>query len=194
MAKDRANRQGAKPLRLFVAIEIPEEAKDGAWEAVAPWRQRFPRARWVPRENWHVTLKFLGSTWPRLADWVPERVAAVAQEHAAFETRVVGLGAFPSARRARVVWAGVEDPGGYMARLAGALDASLAREFKPEGRPFRPHLTVARSEPPLTLPDEFGETVLESARFAVDGLALFRSHLQRPAPKYERLATFPLAR
>jgi 2'-5' RNA ligase len=193
MAKDRANRPEAKPLRLFVAVEIPEDVKDVAWEAVAPWRERFPRARWVPRENWHVTLKFLGSTWPRLADWVPQRVSAVAQEHAAFETRVFGLGAFPSARRARVVWVGLDDEAGDMAQLAGALDAGLAREFKPEGRPFRPHLTVARSEPPLTLPDGFGETPLESAVFSVNALALFRSHLQRPAPKYERLATFPLA-
>lgn len=191
MTKHRADRQEAKPLRLFVAVEIPEGVKDAIWQAVVPWHDRFPRARWVPRENWHVTMKFLGSTRPRLADWVPERVAAVAEVQSSFETKVLGLGAFPSPRRARVLWAGLEDPGDEMDRLAGALDGALAREFKPEGRPFRPHLTVARSEPPLTLPDEFGETALESIRFSVTALALFRSHLQRPAPKYERLATFP---
>jgi 2'-5' RNA ligase len=193
MARDRSAREESRPQRLFVAVEIPESVKDVAWEAVAPWRERFPRARWAPRENWHVTMKFLGSTWPRLAAWVPKHVGAVAQEHAAFETRMLGLGAFPSARRARVVWAGLDDPDGVLARLAGALDAALAREFKPESRPFRPHITLARSEPPLGLPDDFGETSLESARFPIDAIVLFRSHLQRPAPRYERLATFPLS-
>jgi 2'-5' RNA ligase len=191
MPKDPAGRQEVRPLRLFVAVEIPEDAKDEAWDAVAPWKERFPDARWVPRENWHVTLKFLGSTRPPLTEWVPERVAAVARESVAFDARLVGLGAFPSPRRARVLWAGVED-GAAMTRIAGALEAALAREFKPEVRPFRPHLTVARSEPPLVMPEEFGETVLDGGRFPVNALTLFRSHLRRPAPTYERLATFPL--
>ena len=190
MPKESADAEEVKPLRLFVAVEIPEEAKHEAWEAVAPWKERFPDARWVPRENWHVTLKFLGSTRPPLTDWVPERVAAVARECAAFEARLVGLGAFPSPRRARVLWAGLED-GAATTRLAGALEAALAREFEPEARPFRPHLTIARCEPPLILPKEFGETVLEGGRFSVDALTLFRSHLRRPAPRYERLSTFP---
>jgi 2'-5' RNA ligase len=191
MPKDPAGRQDVRPLRLFVAVEIPEEAKDEAWRAVVPWKERFPDARWVPRENWHVTLKFLGSTRPPLTEWVRERIAGVARESAAFEARLVGLGAFPSPRRARVLWAGLED-GAAMTRLAGALEAAFAPEFKPEARPFRPHLTVARSEPPLGLPKEFGETVLEGGRFGVGALILFRSHLRRPAPAYERLATFSL--
>jgi 2'-5' RNA ligase len=187
---DRGDPKEGKAVRLFVAVEIPEDVKDDAWEAVVPWKERFPQARWVPRENWHVTLKFLGSTRPPLADWVSERLGVVAEENAGFEARLVGLGAFPSRRRARVMWAGMEDEGA-MARLAGALDASLALQYESETRRFTPHLTVARSAPPLILPEEFGDSVLESGRFSVKSIALFRSHLRRPAPKYERLATFP---
>jgi 2'-5' RNA ligase len=192
MARDRAGRPGAAALRLFVAIEIPDAAKAAMRDAFTPWRERFPHARWVPPESQHVTLKFLGSTWPRLVGWVPDRVAEVAARHDAFPMRMAGVGAFPSARKARVLWAGLDDRRGRMAELAHAIDAALAPEFTPEHRAFRPHLTVARSDPAIVLPDAFEETALESEPFEVDGLVLFRSHLQRPAPRYEPLSRFPL--
>jgi 2'-5' RNA ligase len=193
MARDRAARPDAKPLRLFVAIDIPEATKEVVEGAIAPWREEFPRARWVPRENWHVTMKFLGRTWPRLRDWVPERVRAAAGEVRPFRTALAGLGSFPSRTRGRVLWVGLEDEGGGLARLAAALDTALAEEFTPEARPFHPHLTVARSDPPVPLTPEYGETPLVSDGWEVDRVVLYRSHLQRPAPRYEPLAAFPLA-
>src|SRR5215467_12377184 len=105
MARDRTSRPEAAALRLFVAFEIPEPAKDAIEEAVAPYREMFPKARWVPRANWHVTVKFLGSTFPRLLPWVKERVGEAARESSIVRTRLTTLGAFPSARRARVLWA-----------------------------------------------------------------------------------------
>ena len=72
-------------------------AKDAVEEAFAPWRERFPKARWAPRENWHVTLKFLGRTWPRLTDWVPKQVEEAAKLVEPFRSRVTGVGGFPSA-------------------------------------------------------------------------------------------------
>lgn len=191
MARDRASRPEAKPLRLFVAVDVPGEILDIVQAAVAPVRERFPRARWVPAQNQHVTLKFLGSTWPRLVDWVSETVAEVARGSEPFQSRVTGLGAFPSARRARVLWAGLDDPGGHMAGVAAALDQALAREFAPEKRGFTAHLTVARFEPPVPLGDEL-DAAVTSEPFVVDRLILYRSHLQRPAPVYESFGEFSL--
>ena len=192
MARDRTARPEARPLRLFVAVELSSAARRAIEAAVAPWRAEFPRARWVPESNWHVTVKFLGSTWPRLTTWVPERVASGAASCPAFDTRLDGLGAFPSTRRARVVWVGLDDRAGRMAELVHALDASLAAEFRSETRPFTPHVTAARSEPPIALPETFGATPVEPVPIRVDRVTLFRSHLQRPAPRYEALASFPL--
>jgi RNA 2',3'-cyclic 3'-phosphodiesterase len=192
MGRDRAARPEAKPLRLFVAVEVPEEARDAVEEAFAPWRERFPKARWAPRENWHVTLKFLGRTWPRLADWVPQQVEEAVKLVEPFPSRVTDVGGFPSARKARVVWAGLDDGAGHMAGLAVSLEAGLLEEFPAETRAFHPHLTVARSDPPLTLPPEFAETPLLSQEWEVDHVVLFRSHLRRPAPLYEPVARFPL--
>ncbi len=191
MARDRASRPEAKPLRLFVAIEIPLGAKDTIAEAIAPLRTEFPRARWAPQENWHVTVKFLGATYPRLTDWVVERVASVAADAAALRTRVSALGCFPAAGRARVLWAGLDDADGRIAQLALGVDAALSREFKPETRTFSPHLTVARSDPPLRLSEAFTRIALVTEPFTVRELVLFRSHLRRPAPRYEALTRFP---
>jgi len=190
MARDRASRPEAKPLRLFVAVEVPEDVRSALADAVAPIRERFPKARWVPPQNQHVTLKFLGSTYPRLIEWVTETVSGVAREHGPFATRVEGLGAFPNAHRARVLWAGLDDTGGGLERLAAALDQALVREFAPEKRAFTPHLTVARFEPTVLLAPV--EAVYESEPFEIDRIVLFRSHLRRPAPMYEPLGMYPL--
>ncbi len=192
MARDRAARPEAKPLRLFVAVEIPEAVKDAVEDAFRPWRELFPKARWVPRENWHVTLKFLGRTWPRLTDWVADRAATAAGDASSIRTRITGVGAFPSRGRGRVLWAGFDDGPGQMAELALAIEGALLAEFPAESRPFHPHLTVARSEPPVKLPPEFGRTPLLTEEWEVDHVVLFRSHLRRPAPVYEPLARFPL--
>jgi RNA 2',3'-cyclic 3'-phosphodiesterase len=191
MARDRAARPEAKPLRLFAAVEIPEEIRGALVEAVKPVRERFPKARWVPIQNQHVTVKFLGSTYPRLVDWVTGSISTVAGHHAPFPTWVEGLGAFPNAHRARVLWAGLHDGDGRLERLAAALDEALAREFAPEKRGFTPHLTVARFNPPVPLDPP--EVAFESDAFEIDRIVLFRSHLRRPAPVYEPIGIFPLA-
>jgi RNA 2',3'-cyclic 3'-phosphodiesterase len=192
VARGRASGAETRSLRLFVAIEMPPEAKRAVEDAIAPWRATFPAARWVPPENWHVTVKFLGQTWPRLRAWVGERIGEAAASCASFDTRLEGVGSFPTARRARVLWVGLDDRAGRMAELARALDVALAREFPVEQRAFTPHLTVARSDPPLAVPATFGTTPVDPARFRVDQVVLLRSHLRRPAPVYEPIQTFAL--
>jgi len=191
MARDRASRPEAKPLRLFVAFDVPQPVRDAAQTAVAPWRERFPRAKWVPEQNQHVTLKFLGATWPRLVPWVHETVAAVAHAHAPVPTRALGLGAFPNARRARVLWVGLDDREGRLARIAAGLDEAFSREFAPETRGFTPHLTVARFVPPVEL-EGLEDAELDSDPFEIDRIVLYRSHLRRPAPVYEDLGAYAL--
>lgn len=191
MARDRASRPEARPLRLFVAFDVPDEALGAVDRAEAPLRERFPRARWVPRENRHVTLKFLGATWPRLVEWVRGSIREVAAEAGPVPTRLTGLGVFPSPRRARVLWVGLEDPNARFARVAASLDEALSREFAPEKRAFTPHLTIARFDPPVGL-DATDLVAVQGEPFEVDRIVLYRSHLRRPAPVYEPLEAAPL--
>ena len=190
MARDRASRPEAKSFRLFAAVEIPEQVRGALAESVTLLRERFPKARWVPLENQHVTVKFLGSTWPRLLGWVPETISGVAARHEPFTTQVEGLGAFPKARAARVLWAGLDDGAGRLEGLAADLDEALAREFAPEKRAFTPHLTIARFDPPVGL--EPLKVAFDSEPFEIGRIVLFRSHLRRPAPVYEPIGSFPL--
>jgi 2'-5' RNA ligase len=140
-----------------------------------------------------VTLKFLGQTWPRLRGWVEEQVGIVAAAAAPVPTRLTTIGSFPHGRRARVLWAGVDDPDGRLARISEALDEALARDFERETRAYTPHCSVARSDPPLRLDDHDLDIDLEPVTFTVWRIVVFRSHLQRPAPKYEAIAAFPLS-
>lgn len=192
MPRDPASGDEARSLRLFVAFEVPDEAQDAIDDAIAPLRELFPDARWVPRENRHVTLKFLGQTWPRVRGWVEEQVSAVATGSAPIGTRLTVVDAFPGGRRARALWAGLEDAGGGLSALAGALDEALAEEFRPETRAFTPHCTVARSDPPLRLDGASLGVELRRVAFTIGRIVVFRSHLRRPGPTYEPLATFPL--
>jgi 2'-5' RNA ligase len=192
VAREGASRPGAKPSRLFVAVDVPADVREMVEHGVEPIRVRFPAGRWVPLANQHVTMKFLGATRPRLVEGVVASVAEVAARHEAFRTHVARLGAFPSARRARVLWVGLEDPGERFLAIAADLDDALASDFAPETRAFTPHLTVARFEPAVALDEDLTALAVESAPFAVGALTLYRSHLQRPAPRYEAMTTFPL--
>jgi len=192
VARDRASRPEAKPLRLFVAVDIPKGARNLLATTASSLRERVGSGRWAPAENWHVTMKFLGSTWPRLFDWVVETCGEVASKHQSFESSISGLGAFPYPRRARVLWAGLEDPGGRFVALADALQQDLAREFAPEKRAFTPHLTVARFDPSVAIQDAIEGMDVKSEPFPVDRLILYRSHLRRPAPLYEPIRELSL--
>jgi RNA 2',3'-cyclic 3'-phosphodiesterase len=175
-----------------VAIEIDADAKARLQMVLDPWIERFPAARWVPQANWHVTLTFLGPTSQRLMGWVNAQVASVAGSASPFPVALTGLGAFPSTRRAGVLWAGLDDPGGDCGALAMGLGEALSREFELDRRPLRPHVTVARSDPPLKLPADFAATQLSIGPFLVDRMILFRSTPARPAPRYEPVGIHPL--
>jgi RNA 2',3'-cyclic 3'-phosphodiesterase len=190
--RDRKARPEARPLRLFVAVDIPDGVRRRLAGAVKPLQESLPGARWVIPENWHLTLKFLGSVYPRLREWVGERVAEAAEHAESFETRLTELGVFPSPRRARVLWAGLQDPDGRLVALASALDRLLEREFRTEKRPFTPHLTVARFREQVPIDEGLLSLDVASEPFPIDALTLYRSYLQRPAARYEPLARFPL--
>jgi 2'-5' RNA ligase len=179
--------------RLFVAIEIDEDAKARLRTVLDPWKKRFPAARWVPPANWHVTLTFLGPTSAELQGWVDAQVAAVASSSSPFRVTLAGLGAFPSVKRAKVMWSGLDDPQNGCAELAQGLRRALSTEFEIDRRPFRPHLTVARADPPLKLPEDFAATPLLRDPFVVNSLILFQSIPATGAPRYEPVGVHPFS-
>src|SRR5436305_14388948 len=108
MGRDRSLRPEAKALRLFIAVDVPAEVKARLAATVAPFQGRVPDARWTNAGGWHVTLKFLGATSPRLVETVRGAVASAASATEPFQPRLPEFGPFPSSTRARVVALGLD--------------------------------------------------------------------------------------
>jgi len=196
MARDRATRPEAKPIRLFIAVDVPDAVKASLAHTSPRFRDRIPDARWTTSDGWHVTLKFLGATWPRLVDEVQRAIRDAAAGGSVFQTALTELGVFPSPGRTRVVWAGLADPEERFPALVRRLDDLLEEDFTPEERAFTPHLTLARLNPPRDVrefaPDLVGTSVA-SDPFQAEGLVLYRSHLSPKGARYEPLIRAPFS-
>ncbi|MFY9585932.1 MAG: RNA 2',3'-cyclic phosphodiesterase [Actinomycetota bacterium] len=179
-------------MRLFVGIDMPAAVKDEIAGLIERLRVTgVPDAKWVPRDNLHVTLSFLGEVreegeiGPTLAD-------AVASVRGPIPTAFDRSGAFPLARRARVLWVGLEDGEGRLVALANAVATALEPlGFPPEKRAWTPHLSLARFRVPANVSALVTEPV-PALPFEVREATLFRSRMSRPAPVYEPLRRFPL--
>ena len=146
-------------LRLFVAVPVPADAvravsalvegvraADGA-AIVGPIRRGSNDVRWVRLDGLHVTLRFIGPTPDEKVEAVGRAVRTVAGASAPFDVRLAGAGAFPTPDRPRALWLGVDDGAKQLEDLAARLDAELVSLGWPaDGRPFRAHLTLARSD------------------------------------------------
>lgn len=123
--------------RLFSGIEIPSRLA----ERLAGLRGGLEGARWVERENYHITLRFIGDVDGATAERFAEALGGI--KSAPFELTLDGLGSFGRGRP-RAVWAGIA-PNAALDSLARAHEkAALAAGFEPEARNFHPHVTLAR--------------------------------------------------
>src|ERR1700690_3813670 len=133
-------------MRLFVALDLPEEVRQSFRELIAALKRDCPGVRWVRPEGIHVTLKFIGYTDDGNLEAICTALSFIASD-APVEMRFHGLGFFPNERQPRVVWCGVQGSAN-LATLAAAVGRSLEPDGVPsEARPFVPHLTLARVEP-----------------------------------------------
>ena len=134
-------------MRLFIAIDLPSDVRAAFTALLEELRATAPKAKWMRGENLHVTLKFLGNTD---SERVRDIAAALQQVRSAqpVSLKFQGLGFFPNERRPRVFWAGMESSDN-LRPLAESVDRAMhATGFALETRPFTPHLTLARFDPP----------------------------------------------
>jgi len=179
-------------MRLFLALELAPEVAQEVHAAVAPLREVEPGLAWVAAHKLHLTMKFLGDADERSAAALMAASDAVAARHRPFEMELGGVGAFPNFRRPRVVWLGV-DPNPRLELLHHDVELAAADVgYEVGGRPFRPHVTLARVRDALS-PDRAkalaraARAVSYSATVAVDGLTLFDSATGVHGAHYRRL-------
>jgi 2'-5' RNA ligase len=183
----------AERLRLFVATTIPHELLAEVRQRVAPIRPEFPGARWTDPEHQHVTLKFLGWVDAPALDAIRESCARVAAGHAPGRLALTSLDAFPSKKRVRVLWIGIDDPADLLSSLARALGDELgAHGYEPEARAFTPHLTLARLKTPLRFSGPWPDVAFDTAPWTCGTVTLFRSHLSPKGARYEVVDDYEL--
>jgi 2'-5' RNA ligase len=179
-------------MRLFFAIELGASVLDRLDVETAPLRDEAPDLVWTSREQRHLTLKFLGD----VPDGEDARLIAAAERvagrHRRLEMSVGGIGAFPNFRRARVVWTGVEQEP-RLELLHHDLEVACEEEgFEVEGRPFRPHITLARVRAPMTVERarslaRVARSVRMQATELVERITLFESTLAPSGARYRRV-------
>jgi 2'-5' RNA ligase len=189
-------------IRAFIAIDLSQAVSQQLEEIVRQLKTRFPgkAVRWVAVKNIHLTIKFMGDISPANLRTLEQTLQSEASRFAVFSFHVGGLGAFPSIRRPRVVWVGVQAPD-ELAGLQRSVEKALERLGYPaEGRAFSPHLTLGRVGRNIT-PDELGrlsqalETlpVGQLGTVQAQAIHLIRSDLRPDGPLYTRLYSAALA-
>jgi RNA 2',3'-cyclic 3'-phosphodiesterase len=178
-------------LRLFVAVFPPL----GLREALVRAARGLPVAgdvRWIRPENVHITLKFLGEVAQENFSRVAHALEPVRERHEPFEVAPEGFGAFPSPRRAQVLWAGVGEGADRLSALARDVEASLEPlGFDREPRRFIPHLTLGRAR---RRPAALGAgTARIGGNFSVRRMHLVQSALGAQGASYTTLAAYALS-
>jgi len=178
-------------LRLFVALPLPEDLQD----RLAALAEPLPGVRWLPPENLHVTLRFIGDVEGHQAREIDAELARV--EMPAFPAAMRGIECHGNGGKARMLWVGIESDGA-LATLQGRVEAALRRAgFPSEGRKFRPHVTLARikSNPGTRMQGFLSRNGLfRSAPFQADRFVLYSSLLTPEGARYTPEASFPLSR
>jgi 2'-5' RNA ligase len=179
-------------LRLFVAVDVPQDLKDAIEaDVVERLRGAASGARWTRPEGRHLTLKFLGNVEGGRLREVAGVVAHVASRHHAFEASFDEIGGFPNVRRPRVLWIGIGAGSPELERIAAGLEAGFVPlGFEQEDRPFRGHLTLARFSRPGAI--DPGGVAVPNEMFPVRELVLFESKLHPKGARYVSLERFPL--
>ncbi len=183
-------------MRLFIAVDLSVAVRERLDALILDLRRDVPDVRWVGSDRIHLTLKFLGEVDEARAAAISDAVGpAAAAVPGRIPASVGRLGTFGDQRRPRVVWAGVEDPSGGLLRIQSAVETACeVQGFSREGRPFSPHLTLAR----LKGPSRSLGTALEARQairlgdLEISSCCLFQSLLRPDGAAYVRLREYPL--
>lgn len=133
-------------MRLFVAINLPDDVREAIVRAAEPLRRLALPVKWVDGAGIHLTLKFLGEVHADREAAVRAALEAACAPAQPFQLPIEGFGAFPSPERARVVWVGCAAVPPLELLQHGLETAFAPLGFAIEGRPFRPHLTLGRAK------------------------------------------------
>lgn len=180
-------------MRLFIALPLPDYIEQKLGDISGLLKEQGGKVRWVPPENIHMTVRFLGETEDGR---VPKLVRMLDEIVPQFDSTVVvidRLGGFPNIRKPRVIWAGLAESDNVerLSKMTRQIELAVRKlRFEPEKKGFKPHLTLGRVKDPKSV--QTLASFIESYRFDpiqvhLDRVVLFRSTLTPKGAVYERL-------
>ena len=184
-------------MRLFIALNLNKKERQRIIRAARPLREEGLPVRWVDEDHLHLTLKFLGEVRPDRVPALEEAMARVGEGTAPFAMNLGGFGAFPTIRRPRVLWLGVEASPALRC-LKQDIEWGLTDcGFEAETRAFHPHMTLGRARAEdgagaFRGLDDLVAAMDFAAEIPVRSVDLMRSVLSKGGAQYTRLSSAKL--
>ena len=187
-------------VRLFVACEMPDDAKEAIGEVIQTLKGKSGTdVRWIKAEGVHVTLKFLGEVPVKKLPAIKLAIQEAVVGHSPFELEFSNIGTFGGREGLRIMWVGIAGDVLRLEALVRAANAALAVVgFEPERRPFRPHLTLGRVKDEIStrrraeIEVAVGKMAVPGTGWRTNQVSLMRSRFTPKGVQYDVLATFPL--
>jgi RNA 2',3'-cyclic 3'-phosphodiesterase len=176
-------------VRTFVAVFPPPAIREALFRAARdlPASKAF---RLIGPEKLHLTLKFLGNVAEDDLSRVAQALEPLRQRHEPFEVSISGFGAFPSERKARILWAGVGEGSELLRAVALSVEDLLEPAgFGREQRPYVPHLTLGRARGRQAKLDDASGSPL-ALRFTLSSVDLVESVPGEGEVTYSVLETY----
>jgi RNA 2',3'-cyclic 3'-phosphodiesterase len=181
--------------RSFLAIEFSDSLKQEAQLFVDKIKSQYPNFRFIPPQNWHLTLHFFGSVTYAQIEEMKVELPEFLKDVQPFSIFFKGMDAFPDHKKARILWLGISGDDVKLLNLKMRIDTALSKmKFEVEKRAFRPHLTVARlkgafSKTPSNVSSEFKTKTVD----LVQHVTLFESQPSPDGAVYKALHMFSLS-
>ena len=180
----------------FWAVKLPVEIKQSIHDELSKLQHIFQFQRWVHREDYHITLAFLGNTDEQRLQATINLVGNAIKEKKSFPLQIVGLNVFGNSKAPRIFWGAVNEEARLFQLQATVHQQCLDAGFTLESRPYHPHITIARK---WVADENFEKQLLEKHNpfqnkpptFPVNEVVLYKTNLDQ-TPKYEPIVRFSL--
>jgi RNA 2',3'-cyclic 3'-phosphodiesterase len=181
----------------FIAVPIPIEISERLLLLQAELKELFPFRSWVHKQDYHITLAFLGEASSIQLDQVKQAMEQIAKSHCSFMLTLDKIGVFGNRLAPRILWQGVKEEPKLRELREDVYHACIDIGFSLDQRPFAPHITIARKwqgEKEFALEKIRTMTAgkVENASFLAAHIVLYQTHLEK-VPKYEPLLICPLS-
>jgi RNA 2',3'-cyclic 3'-phosphodiesterase len=185
-------------LRCFIAIEIPEISKKLIEDSINSLKKSGSDVKWVPAENIHITMQFLGETEEALIPSIKGALEKILAPYSPFYIKIADISCFPDGRRPRVIWVGTEESPTLINIQKDISNEMVQFGYQKEVRAFTPHLTIGRVKSIRNMREllkriEEMKTTSYSG-FEAQSITLMKSELSPSGAKYYSLAEIPFGR